>query len=83
MFWMVKTYWLFLINFESNYSMKQIHNILSTIIKPWAVQAAGQPFVYFEYNPVGDNTRVYSSVTNDWERTLHYNAPVNLSSGHL
>ena len=26
-------------------------------------------FDYFEYNLAGDNTKVYSSVTNDWERT--------------
>ncbi len=50
-------------------SMKLVHNILSTCGKPWAVQAAGQQFVYFNYNPVGDNTRVYSNVADDWERT--------------
>ena len=40
--------------------------------RPWAVQAAGQPFVYFEYNLAGDNTKVYSSVANDWERNYTY-----------
>ena len=37
--------------------------------KPWAVHPSGQQPVYFDYNPVGDNTRVYSSVADDWERT--------------
>ena len=36
------------------------------------MQAAGQPFVYFNYNPVGDNTKVYSAVANDWERNYTY-----------
>ena len=49
--------------------MELIHNILSPFIKPWAVQASGQQPVYFNYNLVGDNTRVYSSVADDWERT--------------
>ena len=40
--------------------------------KPWAVQAAGQQFVYFNYNPVGDNIKVYSAVANDWERNYTY-----------
>ncbi|MBQ2488977.1 MAG: hypothetical protein II525_04100, partial [Bacteroidales bacterium] len=40
--------------------------------KPWAVQAAGRQFVYFNYNPVGDNTKVYSAVANDWERNYTY-----------
>lgn len=44
----------------------------NNFIKPWAVQAAGQPFVYFEYNLAGDNTKVYSSVANDWERNYTY-----------
>ena len=52
--------------------MTSCHNILSNIIKPWAVQAAGRQFVYFNYNPVGDNTKVYSAVANDWERTYTY-----------
>ena len=33
---------------------------------------AGQPFVYFDYNAAGDNIRVYSSLTNDWERIYAY-----------
>ncbi|MBR4491144.1 MAG: hypothetical protein IKO98_00635 [Bacteroidales bacterium] len=40
--------------------------------KPWAVHPSGQQPVYFDYNPVGDNTRVYSSVANDWERNYTY-----------
>ncbi|MBO4281930.1 MAG: hypothetical protein J5873_01880 [Bacteroidales bacterium] len=44
----------------------------NNFIKPWAVKAAGQPFVYFNYSPVGDNTKVYSSQTNDWERNYTY-----------
>ena len=39
---------------------------------PWAVKAAGQPFVYFDYNAAGDNIRVYSSIANDWERIYTY-----------
>ena len=45
-------------------SMKLIHNILSTSGRPRAVKAAGQPFVYFEYNHVGDNTKVYIGFQN-------------------
>ena len=52
--------------------MEWFHNILSTSGKPWAVQAAGQPFVYFDYNAAGDNTKVYSAVANDWERNFTY-----------
>ena len=52
--------------------MKPIHNILFTSGRPWAVHPAGQPFVYFNYNPVGDNTKVYSSLPNDWERNYTY-----------
>ena len=40
--------------------------------QPWAIKAAGQPFVYFDYNAAGDNTRVYSSIANDWERIYTY-----------
>ena len=40
--------------------------------QPWAIKAAGQPFVYFDYNAAGDNTRVYSSIANDWERIYSY-----------
>ena len=40
--------------------------------KPWAVQAAGRQFVYFNYNPVGDNTKVYSSLPNDWLTQLRW-----------
>ena len=40
--------------------------------KPWVIQPAGQQPVYFNYNSVGDNTRVYSSVANDWERDYTY-----------
>ena len=39
---------------------------------PWAIKAAGQPFVYFDYNAAGDNIRVYSSIANDWERNYTY-----------
>ena len=52
--------------------MKQIHNILSTFIKPWAVQASGQPYVHFIYDHVGNNTNVRSSVADDWERNYTY-----------
>ena len=40
--------------------------------RPWAVQPAGQHFVYFNYNQVGDNTMVYSSQPDDWERNYTY-----------
>ncbi|MBO4282134.1 MAG: hypothetical protein J5873_02950 [Bacteroidales bacterium] len=52
--------------------MKQSCKESSCFVSSWAVQAAGQPFVYFNYNPVGDNIRVYSSVPNDWERDYTY-----------
>jgi hypothetical protein len=52
--------------------MKLIHNILFSSGRPWAVQAAGRPFVYFNYNLAGDNTRVYSSQPDDWERIYTY-----------
>ena len=52
--------------------MKLIHNILLACGKPWAVQAAGRQFVYFNYNPVGDNTKVYSAVANDWLTQLRW-----------
>ena len=52
--------------------MKLVPNILPLSGKPWAVQAAGRQFVYFNYNPVGDNTKVYSAVANDWERNYTY-----------
>ena len=53
-------------------SMKSSCNILYSSGKPWAVQPAGQNFVYFNYNQVGDNTKVYSSLPNDWERNYTY-----------
>ena len=49
--------------------MKLMHNILSSSGKPWVIHPSGQQPVYFNYNPVGDNTKVYSSLPNDWERT--------------
>ena len=52
--------------------MELIHNILFPSIKPWVIHPSGQPFVYFEYNPVGDNTKVYSSVADEWERNYTY-----------
>ena len=52
--------------------MKSYRDILTSIIKPWAVQAAGRQFVYFDYNPVGDNIKAYSEVANDWERLYTY-----------
>ena len=52
--------------------MKLKYNILSLYSKPWVIHPAGQQPVYFEYNPVGDNTKVYSSLPNDWERTYTY-----------
>ncbi len=52
--------------------MELIHNILYSSIKPWVIHPSGQQPVYFDYNSVGDNTSVYSSVTNDWERTYTY-----------
>jgi hypothetical protein len=52
--------------------MNLVHNILSSSGKPWAIKAAGQPFVYFDYNAAGDNIRVYSSIANDWERIYAY-----------
>ena len=53
-------------------SMKSSCNILYSSGKPWVIQPAGQQPVYFNYNSVGDNTRVYSSVANDWERNYTY-----------
>ncbi|MBR4339635.1 MAG: hypothetical protein IKN37_04140 [Bacteroidales bacterium] len=52
--------------------MKLKYNILSLYSKPWVIHPSGQQPVYFEYNPVGDNTKVYSSVANDWERNYTY-----------
>jgi RHS repeat-associated protein len=52
--------------------MKPIHNILFTSGKPWVIHTSGQQPVYFDYNPVGDNTKVYSSLPNDWERNYTY-----------
>ncbi|MBO7623694.1 MAG: hypothetical protein J6S82_00095 [Bacteroidales bacterium] len=40
--------------------------------KPWVIHPAGQQPVYFDYNSVGDNTKVYSSLPNDWERNYTY-----------
>jgi RHS repeat-associated protein len=40
--------------------------------KPWVIHPAGQQPVYFDYNLAGDNTSVYSSVANDWERDYTY-----------
>ena len=40
--------------------------------KPWVVHPSGQQPVCFNYNLVGDNTKVYSSVANDWERNYTY-----------
>ena len=37
-----------------------------------SIISAGQPFVYFNYNAVGDNTKVYSSQPDDWERNYTY-----------
>ncbi|MBP5413204.1 MAG: hypothetical protein J6Y47_08130, partial [Bacteroidales bacterium] len=54
------------------YRIRSSYNISVISGKPWAVQAAGQQFVYFNYNPVGDNTKVYSSLPNDWERNYTY-----------
>ena len=53
-------------------SMKLVHNILSPSGKPWVIHPSGQQPVYFNYNPVGDNTNVRSSVANDWERNYTY-----------
>ena len=52
--------------------MKAKCNILVFSGQPWAIKAAGQPFVYFDYNAAGDNTRVDSSIANDWERIYSY-----------
>ena len=48
--------------------MKLVHNILSTSGWPRVVQASGQQPVYFNYNPVGDNTKVYSSLPSTGSR---------------
>ncbi|MBO4739635.1 MAG: VCBS repeat-containing protein [Bacteroidales bacterium] len=53
-------------NHHSSVELKDVNGT------PWAIKAAGQPFVYFNYNPVGDNTKVYSSQSNDWERNYTY-----------
>ena len=53
-------------------SMKLVHNILSPSGKPWVIHPSGQQPVYFNYNPVGDNTKVYSAVANDWDRNYTY-----------
>ena len=53
-------------------SMKLVHNILSPSGKPWVIHPAGQQPVYFDYNSVGDNTSVYSSQPDDWERNYTY-----------
>ncbi|MBO4739129.1 MAG: RHS repeat-associated core domain-containing protein, partial [Bacteroidales bacterium] len=53
-------------NHHSSIELKDVNG------QPWAVKAAGQPFVYFDYNAAGDNIRVYSSIANDWERIYTY-----------
>jgi YD repeat-containing protein len=40
--------------------------------KPWVIHPSGQQPVCFNYNLVGDNTKVYSSVADDWERNYTY-----------
>ena len=66
--------------------MKPIHNILFTSGKPWVIHPAGQQPVYFNYNSVGNNTNVRSSVANDWERTYTYDwlgRRLNYTEGEL
>ena len=53
-------------NHHSSIELKDVNGT------PWAIKAAGQPFVYFDYNAAGDNIRVYSSIANDWERIYAY-----------
>ena len=52
--------------------MKQVHNILSLSGKSWVIHPAGQQPIYFDYNLAGDNIKVYSSLSNDWERDYTY-----------
>ena len=52
--------------------MKLVPNILPLSGKPWVIHPSGQQPVYFDYNPVGDNTKVYSSLPNNWERNYTY-----------
>lgn len=63
---------MFSVIFSTLVSIKLVHSILSTSGKPWVIHPSGQQPVYFNYNSVGDNTRVYSSVANDWERNYTY-----------
>ncbi len=39
--------------------------------RQWATKVAGQPWLYYDYSPVGDLTAVYSS-TGDWSRAYEY-----------
>lgn len=51
---------------------KQCNDILKDVSgKSWVIKAAAQSFVYFDFNPVGDNIKVYSSLY-DWERNYEY-----------
>ena len=66
--------------------MKLKYNILSLYSKPWVIHPSGQQPVCFNYNLVGDNTKVYSSVANDWERNYTYDwlgRRLNYTEGEL
>ncbi|MBR4339724.1 MAG: hypothetical protein IKP89_03785 [Bacteroidales bacterium] len=62
------------------------HSVSFISGRPRAVQAAGQPYVRFIYDHVGNNTNVRSSVANDWERTYTYDwlgRRLNYTEGEL
>lgn len=62
------------------------HSVSFISGRPRAVQAAGQPYVHFIYDHVGNNTNVRSSVANDWERTYTYDwlgRRLNYTEGEL
>ena len=40
--------------------------------RQWAAKAAGQPWLYYDYSPVGDLLAVYSSNNGDWGRSYEY-----------
>ncbi len=49
-----------------------MHNILSSSGRPRVIHPSGQQPVHFVYDLVGNNTKVRSSVANDWERNYTY-----------
>ncbi|MBQ6725187.1 MAG: hypothetical protein IJQ89_01280 [Bacteroidales bacterium] len=54
--------------------------------RQWAAKAAGQPWLYCDYSPVGDLLAVYSSNNGDWSRAYEYDwlgRRLSYGEGHL